>query len=562
MTASSNSFDKGDTLLLQESPSNAPTMTPDDPHDDLSRPSLFQRKMYATSAIDTSSSAHDNSQKINSTSAIDTSSSSRNSPTHFHDEKVSEMIHSFSSMKQDGKSYFLETDIHKASSMKKKLVDSHTSYRRGLEKEIAMMKLQLAEAQERADTLQNNFNRVSLDSAVYQAKMDELIEKYDNTKKHSEELVAVVGHLQENAKEAAEGRKMLQGQVDRLHRENKSLVQKNKILRRENRDFKKELKQTGYDLEGRGMENQGLKSENDWLKKQLSRNRGIGLDEVKRNRDIGLDEVADDVSALGNSSTTSSSESEPVVTGIRELLSFPSIASRTPPNKQRRYYRKKSISNLNNDLEERSAIKREIYRDDSISESGYTSFSDVQINHAASDDKNDINRDRPRRFTQRNSFVRSISGNPVDNENTGLQRYDMPAWLKGLGKSTSSRLGDEAPRNSMTAIQHHHSGLSAPSTPSRRRLTSKEDKSKPDNQQLQSPKWNWWSSFTSGEKQKDNDLHEEQKESSDYSSEDFVQYPPKPTKLQSSLTNMSPMTFSANSSMATKVLVPKSFGAL
>lgn len=169
--------------------------------------------------------------------------------------------------------------------------DSHTSYRKDLEREITELKVKLAVAQERADTLQNNYNKVSYENQVCVAKMNDIVEKYEEKKNHSEQLEMVVAHLQGKAEEASEVRKVLQEKVEKMEKMTKST-----------RKHKQEIRELKRNVEGLGMEKHGLKVEIDWLKKQLQT------------------PTQDDVSSLGESSENPDEEA---VTGIQEYLSFP-----------------------------------------------------------------------------------------------------------------------------------------------------------------------------------------------------------------------------------------------
>jgi cytochrome c556 len=256
------------------------------------------------------SDKHSLSFKMRSESALDTSP--RTLSTTIGGEKVFHIMHSFGKIENTSTSHFRISHLFDKS--KRHIEDSHTSYRRDLDREVTDLKMKLAEAQERADTLQNDFNRVSIDNGVYQARMDEIVENHENTKKRADELGAVVIHLQENAKDASDARRILQGKIDTHEEECQSLAKKNRHLRHENRKLRRNLQDTGKDLEGRGMENQGLKSENAWLKQQLQSNRNGGLGQ-------------EDVSSLGESTT----DDELMVTGIRELLGAP----RRSPSKRK-----------------------------------------------------------------------------------------------------------------------------------------------------------------------------------------------------------------------------------
>ena len=223
------------------------------------------------------------SLKMKSTGDIGSKSQSLES-----NEDLKKIIQSF---KHSEVNHYRVSDLFSDNSVTD-IEDSHTSYRKDLEREITELKVKLAVAQERADTLQNNYNRVSYDNQVFKTKMDEMVEKYEGKVTHCEQLETVVAHLQGKAEEASEVRKILQEKVEKMEKMTKST-----------RKHKQEIRELKRDVEGLGMEKQGLKVEIDWLKKQLKT------------------PAQDDLSDLGESSENPDEE---LVTGIREYLSFPS----------------------------------------------------------------------------------------------------------------------------------------------------------------------------------------------------------------------------------------------
>lgn len=459
MTARSETFDEGNAAAMT-------SVVPPSHHNNSQSPDASSKKQSITMSTENESDNEDNASILNEmpvstfkpspfrTSYTIKMKSASAITNDCDDNKVKEIINSFQQIKSSGSgiNHFLVTDLNhsKHISSSRKIVDSHTTYRRDLELEITDLKLKLAEAQERADTLQNEFNKVSFDSDVYQAKMDEVIEKYDVMKKHSDELGAVVTHLQENVKEASDTKNKLQEKLDRTTVECKSLMKKNKLLRQENRKLQRELKEAGHDLEGRGMENQGLKSENDWLKKQLhnSYNSGFGHEQIS---DLG-----------------ESSDDEKVVTGIRELLSFPSSS--------RRSSRKSSTRSRSRPID---------YNDEDDDE-----------------------------------LIGEYKGCSVweqDEQNASQSR-------KGLFSPIPLKLNSfSLDLSSVTPPRSKDRGLKAPQS----QLESNNEQ-----QQKIPSKWNWWSPFGGGESESKlkMDAHGASIHESEYSSEDFLQYPPKPSR--------------------------------
>jgi len=183
------------------------------------------------------------------------------------------------------------------------ILDSHTSYKRALEREIIELKVKLAEAHEQSDTLQNEFARLASNNGDYYSM-------YQNSKKRCDELEALVSHLEDNAKEASDGRKTMQEKADKYNIESQSFMRNNEQLRTENRKLKRDLKEAEENLKWRGMENQALKNENERLKNKLGQKteggarKGFTMSDLMERKD-GLE----------------------VVSGIQNLLSF-----KTKPN--------------------------------------------------------------------------------------------------------------------------------------------------------------------------------------------------------------------------------------
>ncbi len=158
-----------------------------------------------------------------------------------------------------GPNHVITIDLLDKSQRGVDIIDSHSSYKRSLELEIIELKVKLAETQELADTLQHNFARLSSNNGNYYTM-------YQNMKKHCNELEVIVSHLEENAKEASDGRKNMQEKVDKCNIESQTLMRNNEQLRAENRKLKRDLKEAEDNLKWRGIENEVLKTENERLK--------------------------------------------------------------------------------------------------------------------------------------------------------------------------------------------------------------------------------------------------------------------------------------------------------
>lgn len=279
------------------------------------------------------------------------------------DYQVMDLIKSFGNSKLHGPStsHFITSNLD--SEVNSNIEDSHTSYRKLIETEITELKIRLAEAQEKADTLQNNFNRISIEKGVLQASLDGLAEKYDNTRRHCDELGAVVAHFKENAKESSTMKRLLEERVERSNKDYQVLQRKNKQLRHENRKLLKQLKLAGSDLEGQGMENQGLKSENDWLKKQLQ-------DKLGNIFSHGSKDVSD---------LEESSDDEEPITDIRELISYTSAS-------RRNLFSQRSMSKSGKAKESTEEGKRSVEEESILLETfdEYASFIDDSISKGVS----------------------------------------------------------------------------------------------------------------------------------------------------------------------------------
>jgi len=187
------------------------------------------------------------------------------------DDDLTQVISSFQMMNSTTSRYTLTTDLDISVTSKtprKQLLDSHTSYRRALEQDITQLKLQLAEAQERADTLQNDLNCAAKEYRRSEMTLEQVSESFDESRRLADGLATVVTHLQRNAKESASERAALHSKLEEYEKNRKHFYHRSKILRNENKLLKKELLELNREMEGKCMEIQGLKSENEWLKKQ------------------------------------------------------------------------------------------------------------------------------------------------------------------------------------------------------------------------------------------------------------------------------------------------------
>ena len=365
------------------------------------------------------------------------------------DDKVFEFFQSFRHMKSHGINHFRTTDLDSISD--RNLEDSHTSYRKCLEREITELKVKLAEAQEKADILQNDFNRVSIEKGVLQASMNGIIEKYDNTKRHCDELGAVVVHLQENAKESSSTKRLLEERVERGNKDYQTLQKKNKQLRHENRKLQRDLKLVGNDLEGRGMENQGLKSENDWLKKQL---------QEKLGRTFSAE--SNGISDLGESS-----DDEKVVTGIHELLSFPS-ASKRMLSTNTNIPRRKQDDILSE--EGKRAIEEEVIVQGRMED--YVPFKDKPISIRVSSKSSHT----PTQIEGSNSNINTIESSKTTSKWSWWSPFDVGASESNLNhvyEDDESKLSDSIVQNPEKVPDESHQHHILYAEPSAKRLVPK-----------------------------------------------------------------------------------------
>jgi len=273
MTACSNTFDQTEIVCsssVEECDKSTPFPTVDsgDAHTELvdrKMKSLQQmnamHKMNSTGMILTNDEmcASDMSPATNNTDCCSDNDS---------DDNLTQVVTSFQMMNRT--SHMLTTDLESFKIPRKQLLDSHTSYRRALEQDITQLKLQLTEAQAKADTLQNDVNYVAKEYRRSEMTLQQVTMSFDESRRLAEGLATVVTHLQSNAKESATERSELHSKLDENEKEKKRVLLKFKALKNENKKLKKRNFELNAEMEGKSMEIQGLKSENEWLKKQQS----------------------------------------------------------------------------------------------------------------------------------------------------------------------------------------------------------------------------------------------------------------------------------------------------
>jgi len=219
-----------------------------------------------------------------------------------------------------GKTKILTNNHHKPhhhinnKKKKKPLCDSHQSYRRTLEENVVTLKLQLAEAQERADTLQNDLNITTKQCMTSHQTLEEFQLRYTQSQKLAEGLATVVTHMQSNAKDCAAERSALYTKMDEYEKESLLTANRTKMFKFENRRLKKDVQQCKRELIGQKMEIQGLKSENEWFKKEKLRNRS-------RNNTSNKGCENDENDMRGKNGAISYLEGLPVIAEFREFLS-------------------------------------------------------------------------------------------------------------------------------------------------------------------------------------------------------------------------------------------------
>lgn len=119
---------------------------------------------------------------------------------------------------------------------KKEVFDSHTAYRKLLEGNTVTLKLELAEAQERADTLQNDLNLFMEQWRTNHQSLEDLEHRYNESQRLAEGLATVVKHLQENANVSAAERSALRMEIRELKNEKDGIKKEKKSKRKSNGD--------------------------------------------------------------------------------------------------------------------------------------------------------------------------------------------------------------------------------------------------------------------------------------------------------------------------------------
>lgn len=282
-----------------------------------------------------------------------------------------------------GKTKIVTNNTNNTSSTKKReLCDSHTSYRRVLEQSAVTLKLQLAEAQERADTLQNDLNISTKQCITDYQTLQDLENRYSQSQRLAEGLATVVTHLQSNAQDCAAERSALYTKIDEYEKEKEIARERSKIFRFENRRLKKEVQEGRRELAGQKMEIQGLKSENDMFRKEKLRNKS------RNNTDGGKD---DEIGGEGEGGSGASRilEGLPVIAEFREFLSPSPKSGRSldyapeTPTTQTNNLEHLCTSNTN-DVDNTSQATN--IRLSPSYKSNYTSFADITLAPSSGDD--------------------------------------------------------------------------------------------------------------------------------------------------------------------------------
>jgi len=134
-----------------------------------------------------------------------------------------------------------------------------------LDEEVVALKLQLAEAQERADTLQNDFNLTTEECLAIRQTLANLQVEFNESKQVAEGLATVVAHLRSYAEDCAVERSVLFGKMEEHEREIEI------IRRRENHDWFENQTSKNNMQEGKRLEIQRLKSRNKRFKSRNKR---------------------------------------------------------------------------------------------------------------------------------------------------------------------------------------------------------------------------------------------------------------------------------------------------
>jgi len=191
---------------------------------------------------------------------------------------------------------------------KEHITDSHTSYRIFLEQNTVALKMQLAEAQEKADTADNDRNLSRKECHTLHENFVGMKLMYDESTRLVDGLNTVVTHLQSNAKDCAAERTSLYSKLDEYEKEREIMTRSSKQLRFENRKLKKDAMEARRELEGERMKIQGLKSENEWLKKESNINKSIEDDNTGNDDNDGGDNALPAIAELGGNDPAAISE--------------------------------------------------------------------------------------------------------------------------------------------------------------------------------------------------------------------------------------------------------------
>ncbi len=440
----------------------------------------------------------------------------------------------------EGCNHVIKLDLETSARANGEITDSHTAYRKIIDREISQLKLQLSETQALADTLQNDLNQKKLSCELLQEQLNLVTTQNKDKGVQVIQLETVVHHLQEDARENGEIRAELQVNVTQLDGECHRFRHQNKRLRNEARKLKKELEKAHNELEGVAMEKQGLKSENEWLKKQL----------WPGNEDA--------IEQLASDSELDNTEHEVAITGIRNFLS--------PPKPKSRRRRRNTQGPLHIDGIEEETRPGEDAEDVT---SGYNSIP-TDTKHSATESSRPSHNVAPQKVRPplHNSFISDLAmrhgvSQPDDVSHTHSHlTEDTPSNIRDTkrhGIKSSSHVNQRG-----RAYQRHSSEevLSMISQMNLQRENAntgtKSNEDNPTTEEKESSHWNLWGMFNGTNSKGKNDHQTEEKTTelseSSHCSDDFVQF----NKLHGG-SRPSP-SVASNEKPTKTVLVPKRLG--
>jgi len=312
------------------------------------------------------------------------------------------------------------THHNKNNNKNKQLCDSHTSYRRSLEHNAITLKLQLAEAQERADTLQNDLNITTKQCITSHQTLQDMETLYKKSKNLAEGLATVVTHLQSNATDCAGERSALLRKMDEYEKERMLMTKRAKIFKSENRRLKKEVKEGKNELVGQKMEIQGLKSENEWLKKENLRNRDRY---IMDNEGSGFGGEDDENDNGGSTRAVSMLDGLPVIAEFREFLAPSSKSNRSQGSEpgvtqtSTKILEAPSANNLEDDTQPNISLPPSY-------ETRYTSFADIQHGSDNNDGDSGLSNDEEN-MTQEILILPHLSATTNTTNSSGKKRIDI-----------------------------------------------------------------------------------------------------------------------------------------